>query len=196
MGILLIALTFSASIIWIYYEVNNKRIIEKYESWSRWWTFWLDSQERTGFIMFSVCIFLLSFAITSGIVKATVTEKFSEVKESSVLSYGGKGDSKFIVGRGNSTYIFYTESEKGMEKLELPESATTIKPNSFDGDATNSAILITNIEMKRVKRSSMPFMFFNKKDKVEEIGGCGCSGGKTYIVQVPSNFVFNDIKTK
>jgi len=195
MGILLITLGFFIFLIYVIYEIKNKSVVEKHKSWKYWWTFWLDSEERTGIIMFGLIIFLVFFLITHAVIKSTVTEKYVETTESTVLSFGGKGADKFTVGRINNNYYVYSETEKGLEKLELPESSTTIKPSSFESNET-SAVLITNTNMKKIKKSEKPFMFFSKKDNVREIGGCSCGSKKTYQINVPSNFIFVDIKSK
>jgi hypothetical protein len=201
MGNLLIALGTLAIAVFIFYLCNDKDVQEEYShksenTWSYWWNDWLDGKEKALFIGLAVAIFLASWGITSAITRAVVKEKYVVQKESTVISYGGTGYGTFTIGRYGSQsdgyYYVYEDSGEGLKELKLYSGSVDVLPNTFDDGNSNSATLITESTMKKIKRSKMPFMFLSSKDIVKEVGGCGCSGGNHYILKVPSNFIFVD----
>lgn len=201
MGNILIALGTLAVAIFIFYLCNDKDVQEEYghkseNAWSYWWNDWLDFDEKTVFIILAVAIFLASWGITSLITRAVVSEKYTIQTESTVTSYGGTGYGSFTIGRYGSQsdgyYYVYENTDEGLKELKLYSGSVDVLPNTFDDGNSNTATLITESTMKKIKRSKMPFMFLSSNDKVKETSGCGCSGGKTYILKVPSKYIFVD----
>jgi hypothetical protein len=201
MGNLLIALGTLVVAIFIFYLCNDKDVQEEYShndenAWSYWWNGWLDNDEKAIFIALAVAIFLASWGITTAVTRAIVKEKYTIQKESTVTSYGGTGYGTFTIGRYGSQhdgyYYVYENTNEGLKELKLYSGSVDVLPNSFDDGISNTATLITESTMKKIKRSKMPFMFLSSKDIVKEVGNCGCSGGKKYILKVPSKYLFVD----
>jgi hypothetical protein len=197
MGNILIALGILAVSIFIFYLTNDKEVQEEYKGgWSHWWNKWLDNDEKAIFIALAVAIFLASWGITSLITRAVVSEKYTIQNESTVMSYAGAGDNTFTIGRYGSEhdgYYYLLQNVDGnVRELKLYSGSVDVLPNTFDDGYSNTATLITESTMKKIKRSKMPFMFLSSKDKIKEVGGCGCSGGKKYILKVPTKFIFVD----
>jgi hypothetical protein len=194
MGNILIALGVLAIVIYIYYEVRNKQIIKEHDGWYDWWFNWLDGEEKFGLSVLATVIFIITWAITSGITKGIVTEKYTMQKESTVMSYGGTGYETFTIGRyGNGEdgyYYVYENVDGNLKEIKLYSKWVDVQPNAFDDGNSNTATLITETTMKKIERSKMPFMFLSGKDKIKEAGGCSCS--KKYTLKVPTKYIFAD----
>jgi hypothetical protein len=195
MGNILIGLGVLALVVFIYFLARNEYIINEHDSWEKWWVKWLDNEERGGLITLATVIFLIAWGITSLITRGIVKEKYTVQKESTVISYGGTGYDSFTIGRYGSQqdgyYYVYEDSGEGLKELKLYSGSVDVLPNTYD-DNSNTATLITESTVKKIKRSKMPFMFLSGKDIVKEVGGCGCGGGNHYILKVPTKFIFVD----
>ena len=190
MGNILIGIGLVALVAFILYLAWDKEIQEEYEGgWKYWWCEWFDNEERGLFIALAVAIFLCGWGISTAITRGIVTEKHKQQKESAVISYNGLGDNVFTIGRHDNCYYMLQEVDGKLEQVQLYESTVHLVPSISEG---KTAVLTTEYTVKKILRSKMPFMFLIKKDKVKESTGCGCGSNNSYILQVPSNFIFID----
>jgi hypothetical protein len=197
MGNILIALGVLAIVVFITYLIMDKKVNSTYyqniSGWKGWWE-WQDGEERFGLAFLATIIFLASWGITTLITRGIVSEKYTEQRESTVSSYGGTGYDVFTIGRyGNENdgyYYVYENTNDGLKEVKLYSKHVSILPNTFDADNSNTATLITEVTIKKIKRSKMPFMFLSGKDVTKEAGNCSCSD--KYILKVPTKYVFAD----
>jgi hypothetical protein len=189
MGNILIAFGVLALVLFIIYLIKDKEVQEEFDKG------WLDVIEQlwdedilASLIALSVALLVVSWAISSGITKGMVTEKYKEQRETTLISYKGTGDNVFTLGRRDGCYYALKEVNGKLEEVRFSEGSIDLVPSTFDG---KTATLISEVTVRKIRRSKMPFMFLNKNDKTKESAFCGC-GSNSGILNVPSNFVFDD----